>query len=471
MNNLKILASSVFVTLTFGIFQDSWSMQSIFFDSDPSVVKHKSSVQVDQLEQSFKQSSFYHSFMIEHYRMSVQTLRQDIFKMQDQLSSSGMSSKIDVIQKEIKEIEEKIYLQREVLLKYGQDREVTKQKIITIIGDLKKLKETIQQNIIKKPTLKEMYEDQIKEVNDNLESHQKYLPVLDESESALQITLEMTEKYVKKFGQQANSSTYIQESMIQKIKTLQVLYEEYVKGLCSVDIFPPLLPIIVLESLGIPSVQFSNMDTEGLFQLFARTMELPYVVLQTGEDKDNAYTQQLKVIVQNLTNRLYEDVFTIQLISSIVQNGKMTLDFGRQDKLLDRLVTNPKGLEILSEETKIRDLKIFKSILSTYGYQEQKPSPLLEAVIHQSSYGLLGLCVAALESYPITSWNEVGKIGLQTRIKGIKTSEELSAGIIESVYSILGRHINKKVLQKIEEILQESSGKSLVPSAFISVYI
>ena len=65
----------------------------------------------------------------------------------------------------------------------------------------------------------------------------------------------------------------------------------------------------------------------------------------------------------------------------------------------------------------------------------------------------------------------MGVLNRHIGIKGIKTSEELSAGIIESVYSILGRHINKKVLQKIEEILQESSGKSLVPSAFISVYI
>jgi hypothetical protein len=424
MNNLKLLASSALFALTLGIPQDSWGM-----DPEPSTshllgTQLKFSAQVDQLDDSFKQSPFYHPLVIEQYRSSVQVLRQEIMELQKQI----MPSKLDKKNKE----------------------------------DMGKTRQEIQK------------------------------PSLDTSKkNHLEVKL-------KKLEEEFRVSEDAKNLKKQKFQEIKALYELYSGGLCPDDNFFKKLPSSVLESFGIPSIQLNNLDTERLFMLFARTMELPYVALQAGKEgeeeqegeKKEAYARQVKVLIQNFTHRLKEDAFTIQLSSSITQGalfahamkaaeekkdgeegeasaqevgasgaqgGKILLNFGEQGKNLEKLAANPQSLQALSEQTVNEGLAALKNILSTHGYQEQKPSSLLEAVIRQSPYGLLGLCIGALESHPITSWNDMGKMGLQARMRDVKNPEELSATIIENIYSILGRHINKQVLQKIEETLQPAA--------------
>ncbi|MCE3230081.1 MAG: hypothetical protein K0R52_9 [Alphaproteobacteria bacterium] len=486
MNKLKLLTSSTLFAVTLALSQGSLSMDRSMdrpsSASDSLGVRHISSAQERSLDDSFKQSSFYHPFLIEQYRASIQNLRQDIMTMHTQVSLPELDEAIQAVQQAMSQITMNLNLHLEALENYGgEDRsyEKAREKIEKEIEELKRKKENAEQIIRNNPILKVVYDDEIKSIDEKLETYRKYLPALDKSEDDLKAEFDILDNYLRKQQHKSCSSDDIQRLITQKVEEVKGLYETYVRGLCSKNSFTHNLPKTVLESLAIPSS--THLDTEKLFPLFARTMELPSVVLQRGEEGEEAYKRQLQVIMQNLTNRLHEDVFAIQVGSStaqgalfaptaaedekdgqeeqrVPQSKKISLNFKSQGQLLERLVENPQNLpalSVLSEETILRELNIFKNILSAYGYQEEKPSRLLEAVIRQSPYGLLGLCIGALESHPITSWNDMTKIGLQTRIRDIKTPEELSARIIENVYNILGRHINKQVLQNILETLHQ----------------
>jgi hypothetical protein len=474
--NLKLLVSSALVALTFAEPQKIWGMETPTGQENPTPSRsHSTHTNRDSLTNFiFRDSSLYHQASTLQYRTQVKILRQSILETLAKLPVSGTNSCLNNKRREIADLENKLSLRREALQDYGkgQDIKSAKEDILSKISETKMYKEKAEQNKATEPNDKEIYDRKIKKANDSLESYQKYLSALDEIESDLQRDLEVNKDCLKDLEQQSSSSADNKE-VVQKIEEANALYKSHVKGLCSEDIFPDNFPKTILKNWGIPAAQLNNVAINKLFALFARTMEMPYVAYQTGEDLQEVYKNQLKVVKQNLTNRIKEDVLAFQLLSSteIAQNGKICLNFGGQDKLLRNIAEESKDIETSSEHTIANDLETFKEILSPYGYQEQKPSSkgflsysnqeqkpssLLETVIRQSPYGLLGLCITALESYPVTSWNDIAKPSFQTRMKDIKTSKEFSAGVIENVYSILGRHINKLILQNIEDVLEGS---------------
>jgi hypothetical protein len=458
--NSNHLVSLTMLALSLGICQSGLSMESnqTLLGVTPFITSR---------DESFKHGPFYHPAATEQYRAAVQALRREIFQLQEQLSSSGANGQYGNVEKEIKEIEKKLSLHREASQKYGKDkgREAVKQEIRTEINEQTKFMEEAEQNKVSKPSMKALYEGQITKTSETLEKLKEYLHVLDKSENALQNELDMTKGFLKQLEQQSSSSQYTKEAISEKINEIHAMYEKHVKGQCIKDIFPHDLPKALLKELGIALSQVNSLETERLFALFARTLELPCFVIQTGEDMEEAYARHLKVVAQNLRHRLNEDVFSFQLGCSIAQSGKVVLNFKEQDKQLEKLATNAKDLKSSSEQTIAKDLEVFKNILSTYGYQDQKQSSLSESVIRQSPYGLLGLCIGALECQPITSWNEMGNTGLALRMKSAGNAQEFAACVVENVYSILGRHINKQALQRIEEALQAKPTKPSAPES------
>jgi hypothetical protein len=495
----KLLTSSALFALTFGFSHGSLGMDSKpSFESAASHTKFLAPAR-QLLDDSFRQSSFCHHIMIEQYRRKVQALRQDYWDGHARLSlfQSKVPITISAAETEIKRIEEKVSLQQEIWTKYGDaDIETTKQKIHEEIIRFQKSKEGMEKSVMENPHLERVYRDQINKENEQLNTCQKHLLALDESENNLRTRLSAAKKSLDELKEEQHSLGSMRYAQAQKLEELNALYEGYFRGLHPHDPYLDLPKIVLKNYLSASDtslIRLDSLDTKKLFKLFARTMEMPCVALQTGENGTETYEQQIKIIIQNLTHRLNEDVAAFEDITSIMQNmpmpvlmaaeekkdgeeheiednaqsRKIVLNFGEQDKFVEDLTakTNFQNLQVLNfqalrEEIISKDLDIFKNILLTYGYQDQRlrPSPLLEIIIRQSPFGLLGLCIGALETHPITSWNDDAKIALQTRIRrNINTHKELRAGIIENVYSILGRHINKLVLQEIEKTLQLGS--------------
>jgi len=457
MKKLKLLASSALVILTFSISQNTLCMEGDQYTSGSFGLLHPSHARSTSFTTFLQDSPLYHYVAIEEYRSSIQTLRQEVLVLQQKVVAFSSYSESSIVEKEINLLTETLDLQKIVLEKYGSQSEAQK-KITQEIEELERVTKTNQQNISDNPSLKGLYEAQIKGAEDSIETCKKYLASLGQSESILRSALETSQKYLKTLDQQAGSPFYLKQALSEKVKHLKNRYEEHVKGLCSGDIFSHDFPkIVLLDEFGVSLEQLDNIYTERLFQLFAATMELPYAFLKTGEEKEEVYLKQLKIIKQNLINRLQEDVVGLQMSASIAKNGDIEIDLRNHNIKVEKFFLDSKREGAMIN--KDHDMGILKNILSSYGYEQETPSRLLDTILTQSSYGLLGLYIASLEFSPITSWNDARKVSSSGRVNNMKSKEEFSDGVVENIFLILGRHINKQVLGKIEEKLQETPEK------------
>ncbi len=471
MKRLNLLVSSAFVALTFLSPQKTWGMENFKKESNTqsgfqtnsflgdSITGSLSLIQITtDHDQPSVQMDFvsdghlYHQITTENYRTSVHALRQEIAKLQQNIKSSGSGSEFSITQKEISRLTEMLDLQKIAFEKYGLDQSVAQQKIRKEIEECaKEMREDMERSSISKSGL---LESQIKNAESRLQTCQKYLDSLEKSETTLRSRLETAQKHLKTLEQQASSLDFFKDAEAQKTRELLSMYESHVKGLCNSDIFSHHFPKVILEGLGVSSVQLDHVKTESLFRLFARTMELPYISLKTGEEVEIAYLNQVNVIKQNLTNRLYEDMVGLQMSGSLAGTGDIGIDLRSKNAQAEKYL-NQKVTEIMI--TKDRDLESMKGILSSYGYKEQISSKFLETILNQSSCGLLGLYIASLEFFPVSSWNDARRVSPQGRLNRMKSNEEFSEIVAENIYLILGRHINIKILESIEEKLKPSN--------------
>jgi hypothetical protein len=474
---LKLLISSAAILLNSSPFLSTHGMES-FQKPENHLTAASSSVVLSNKQLSHSFDDFlnanpilYHQVSTEKYRISVHTLRQDIMKLQEKLSSFGTSSEASIIQKEIENLKQIISFQQQAFSKYGTDQSVAKERIMKEIMELEQIKQNNQQNIIDNPKLKGLYEAQISDADTSLQICQKYLASLEKSESTLKSTLETTERYLKTIDQHTSSTDHLKEVMTEKIRNLKHLYQNHTNGLCSLDVFTHNLPKEVFESLGISSKKLNNINSERLFQLFARSIELPYFSIETGEEIDKAYVKHLEIISQNFTNRLYEDVFAFKVCLSIVSNGRMQVDFLGQDKHLKNFVENEQFLEDIINRD-LNDAEVLKNILSKYGDKDHfNASQFLSDIVNKSSYGLLGLCITSLESFPVYSWNSPIKIIPHVYMDISENKEEILKSVRETIYTFLGHYINKIVLDKITESFRKKTEKLSTPQHVNNFYV
>ena len=134
---------------------------------------------------------------------------------------------------------------------------------------------------------------------------------------------------------------------------------------------------------------------------------------------------------------------------SLYKNGYINIDFSGRNKHLERFVEDENFSEVSRSKT-INDVQGLKNILSTYGFEENPDAyQLLSDIVTKSSYRLLGLCITSLLLEQLTC------------LYGDK--EEASKSMIETIYNLLGRHMNKIMLDKISGTLQKNTDKLLTP--------
>ena len=414
----------------------------------------------------------YHQVSMVRYRDSVHALRQEIKELQNRIVTfSNISNDYAVLEKKIARYEEMLELQKQALNKYGSDPDIAKQKITQYISELEEAQKNYEQAMQDEPSLKGFYTAQIENAGHSLENCKKYLSSLSKSEVTLQAEVETARQYLRTFNQQASSSGGLKEFMAQKIRDLKHLYESHAKGLCNSEIFTPNLPKEVLESLGITPAKVNNINSERLFQLFARSMELPYFPIQTGEEIDKVYIKHLKKLSQNFNSRLLEDVFAFKVGLSLAQSGQIPINFRDKGKHLKNFVEDRNVAENIRAKD-AKEAQLLKNILSTYGFKESADtSKFLSDIVNQSSCGLLGLCIGSLEDYPVISWNESSKMASHVCMETSRSKEEISMVIANVIYNILGRHINKIVLDKISSSFENNIGRLLPNKTSDDFYI
>ena len=452
---MRLMASATIIITALGLPSISWAMEADQ-TSCPKSVSYKTSDARDN--QSAGLANFHylkHFSATQEYRESVNTLREKLFVLGKKIEEFKINNKnSEEIEDRIANLQANIETQQNLCSSYS-NKEAAGLEIQNKIEDLKITIRNEENNPI--------LGNGIQRLRNKVTELEEEALKLEKRPGVLAQTLNLYKDSLDKLRKETINSSEISNDMKEKEKELIDLYTAHAKGLCSQDAASQDSPKSIFKKLGVENSQLENIKDESLFRLFARTMERPYLSIDSAEDKDQAYVKGLEELLQYFNNRIADNITCLDLGISFYPVHTMHFDFVDDAKAVDALlIDRNKFYEVQENRNKESDVISLTNILSSYAKIGTNSHALLSKFTDEFPSGFLGLCITSLETSPINMLADYMNKSLLTKMYEGKGPQDHSKILIETVYSILRLHINKVALNinnvSLDKILKTAKG-------------
>jgi len=300
----------------------------------------------------------------------------------------------------------------------------------------------------------ELYKTEIASYQTNLQETTNYLSSLDESKEMLENDLKIARKYLVKLKGSSNSTSSLQDNFLQKVSQINALYDTRAQGPDKKEVLSENVAQSILASLDIQQHDIDNLREKRLYQLFARSLELPFYLQKEGKDNLQEYIAQTKKLSEIFEYRIREDVFSLGMGIGILKDQEVDVQALLQ-KVNGELGALSKNRDNFSQVNSVSELQSLEAVLLKYGYSKTTDQKLLKELLSQSPQGLLGLYIGSL-AHPITSWNDASSPARHIYVKDLVSNKaELSYCVVDTLQSALGRYLNKVLLDTVVSKLEQ----------------
>lgn len=206
-------------------------------------------------------------------------------------------------------------------------------------------------------------------------------------------------------------------------------------------------------------VTIGAVDVEELYQLLARSLELPYYLCQEQRDKVDEWVGHADTLKKHLKLRLWDEVYGLNFGLQFSKACQFDLDLGlqsyfsHQDLFIGK--ENPELSKIvngasidcpLNENQVMSNINFLYKMIGSYGDKIVLPEKVNTILIERSG-GYFGLCIESLSRGPVLSWTNPGSMsGINLILNHTLNISDTINHLMDMILKIVGQHMNVVVL-------------------------